>query len=84
MAQTGAAVRLGSSPSLQASTMEGYKQASLRRDVAGLSSSLLLSRRSPLGLEKGPKLSTGVTASGVVALSITWSLIFVSDACVCG
>lgn len=56
----------------QTSTVE------LPRDVAELSRSLLLSRRPPLALEKGPRLNTGVIASGIVTLSITWSLIFVS------
>lgn len=80
MAQTGTAVQLVSSLGLQASTVELPW-----RDVAELSSSSLLSWRPPLLLEEGPSLNTRVTASGVVALSITQSWIFVSDPCIlCG
>lgn len=54
----------------------------LLRDVAELSISPLLSGRPPLVLEKGPRLNTRVTASGVVTLSITQSWIFVSGTCI--
>lgn len=54
----------------------------LPRDVAELSSSPLLPRRSPPVLEEVPRLNKRVTASGVVTLSITQSGIFVSDTCI--